>query len=38
MDLTGCGTAACQVPNGRPKWETDMPKNIWMAKQNKIAS
>ena len=21
-----------QVPNGRPKWETGMPKNIWMAK------
>ena len=26
--------AACQVPIGRPKWGTGLPKNTWIAKQD----
>ena len=29
----GCDVAACQVPNGRPKWGTGTPKNIWLAER-----
>ena len=33
MDTPGRKIAVCQEPNGRLKWGTSTPRNIWMAKQ-----